>query len=122
MTRGGRPMLDRRVGQEQAARRSDPSQSLNEAYWIWDTCWAEIELLKYWWDIFPRSYWNWKEMEGSGSGWKRNRCLWWNKWLERSERPKARRTGAQMASHTLESPASLGEAEKVYRVPLPSFQ
>lgn len=122
MTRGGRQELDLRAGQEQAPRRSGSSGSRREAYWIRDTRWAETALLKHWWEIFPQSYWNWKGMGGSGTGWKWNGCLWWNTSLERSERTKVLHTGAQTASHTSGSPASLGEAEKVYKVPLPSFQ
>lgn len=118
--RGGRQTLGLQAGgRQQAARRSG---SLREAYWIWDTRSAETELLKHWWETSPQSYWNWKEMEGSGTGWKRNGCLWWNTSPERSERPTGLRTGAQMASHTSGSPASLREAEKVYKVLLPSFR
>lgn len=125
VTRGGRQELDLRVGREQAPRRSGSSGSPREAYWIWDTRSAESDLLKHWWEICPQSYWNWKETAGSGTGWRWDGCLcglWWSTWLERSERTKDPHTGARMASRTLESPASLGEAEKVYKVPLPSFQ
>lgn len=125
VTRGGRPGLGLQAGQERVPPRPGSSGAPREAYWIWDTRSTETDPLKHRWEIYPQSCWNWKEMEGSGTGWKWNGCLWWlwwNTWLGRSERTKDLHTGAQRASHTLESPASLGEAGKVYKVPLPSFQ
>lgn len=65
MRRARRQQLALQVRRAQAIW---PSAASGTPYWIWDTRSAGTDLLKHWWEIFPQSYWNWKEMEGSGTG------------------------------------------------------